>query len=812
MSRSFCDASRFASSVTATNKKSLPSAQSFRLCASPYLREHPEVSGCARYVNLRSLRHQRSIDARFHLVTVMSGLRTEGWGLMTNKLVHWRDDIQGLRALAVISVVLFHAGVPLFAGGFVGVDIFFVISGFLITGKLLEMVHQQGRVNFRDFYIMRLKRLLLPAALVILATTGLVVAFGSLTEQQNFVGDPVAAMFSAFNYWLLNKGTEYNNSIAGASPLLHYWSLAVEEQFYIVYPVLVALCLFFAKSKDAFPAVLRVALGVIFVVSLSFSIYQSGASSELAFYSLHTRAWELAQGGLLATVVIRPGQPKLSAKRARVIGALSVLLLLGPVFMFHEGLAFPGYVALAPVVGAFLFIAAGTTEKPGLVSRAFSVAPMVFVGKHSYACYLWHWPLMVIVAPMFADTWLVKLAIGGGLGLALAVATHYTVEKFSYSGVIAKKYWLSFGLAIAVVVSSVAAGALHASISSKSNNLSSGEAATEVDLGGETTPTPTPTQTQLSEAERYRAEVSAELSAKRYALHKQIATSLNVSALPSNLTPDLASSFGSYPVPVKDGCHQDFDYKPLDKDCAYVNDPATAKATLVLFGDSHVGHWFPTVESIAKDNGWAVYNITKAGCPLGDIGVHYSTYVKRNYPECQRWRQDAIDKIAALNPTFVLMGHDDNVEENPGVTDAAWAEAAANTARELQSKTDAQLVFVQDVVQSPEQWTAACLEANPQDIQACTMARDEHLAFPGRRDATADAMSSLGLPLVDPTFWACVDGKCPAVIGNILVARDMAHVTIPFAQVVAPILELELESMCVGGSQDPMSCKKMFGN
>ncbi len=293
----------------------------------------------------------------------------------------YRPDIDGLRALAVLAVVLFHYRVPGFTGGFVGVDVFFVISGYLITGLILKEMGE-GRFSLRQFYERRIRRIF-PALFAMLAVATLLAAFLFFPVSFARFGKSLlaTAFFGAnFEFW---REVGYFDVSADQKPLLHLWSIAVEEQFYLLFPAL--LLLVGARSKTR----LTLMVGAIFAASLAFSVWNARHSPAAGYYFLPSRMWELMLGALLAISALGvPAKAKLPAFAA--VGGLALIVFA--VLRFSRSTPFPGAAALLPCVGTVLIIAAGEGTA---LNRALSLKPIVFVGLISYSLYLWHWPVYV---------------------------------------------------------------------------------------------------------------------------------------------------------------------------------------------------------------------------------------------------------------------------------------------------------------------------------------------------------------------------------------------------------------------------------
>jgi len=316
-----------------------------------------------------------------------------------------RRELQGLRAVAVLLVVLDHGGVPFLQGGYVGVDVFFVLSGYLITGLLLRQAGRDGRIRLSDFYVRRARRIL-PAAVLTLVVTDLAAhQLLNLVRAREAVGDSVWAAFFMANVHFARAGSDYFAQGQPPSPVQHYWTLAVEEQFYLVWPIVLAGVL-------AVPFLRRRLLWIVLAAaagSLAWSIHSTATDATYAYFSTVTRAWELALGAALA----------IAAPRLRGAAAwLGLACICIAAVAFSSSTPFPGYAALLPTIGAALVIAAA----PGSGSRLLSLAPFRYVGDRSYAFYLWHWPVLVIAAEYVGHDLSTAVRLGllaGAFGLSI---------------------------------------------------------------------------------------------------------------------------------------------------------------------------------------------------------------------------------------------------------------------------------------------------------------------------------------------------------------------------------------------------------
>ena len=343
---------------------------------------------------------------------------------MTIQRQHYRADIDGLRAVAILLVVGRHIGVPWMSGGFTGVDVFFVISGYLITGLLVREQVESGRIGVADFYARRVRRLLPALGIVTMVTLLLGFAVLLPDEQIALAQSALASLaFTAnFYFWRIHQG--YFADPSALLPLQHLWTLAVEEQFYLLWPLaLILLARLAARTKTDIARVIVTALAAAGLVSLALSIVLSSRRPIPAFLLLPTRAWEIGAGCLLALA------PALPARRARPLAPLGLIAIVLATLLFNAATPFPSFYALLPALGAVALIAGGGAAPDGMVSRMLASRALVGLGKVSYGWYLWHWPLLAFARNLWGiEPALPRDAALAVLALALAAVMWRSLE------------------------------------------------------------------------------------------------------------------------------------------------------------------------------------------------------------------------------------------------------------------------------------------------------------------------------------------------------------------------------------------------
>jgi peptidoglycan/LPS O-acetylase OafA/YrhL len=687
----------------------------------------------------------------------------------------FRTDIEGLRAVAVLAVVLFHAGFPGVTGGFVGVDVFFVISGFLITGLLWRDVSTRGRIRLLMFYGGRARRLLPASATVLVSTAVVSCMLLPPLQARGVLGDAIACSLYVGNYRFAIDGTDYLASDAAPSPLQHYWSLGVEEQFYLLWPALIigtAWMVLKARAgarSNAAPSVAPylLVLAMIAVVSFVISLAWSHSLPPWGFFSLPTRAWELAIGGLVALTASSWRQ--LSDRTAAIAGWGGLLLIVLTCLEVDKTTPYPGTAALLPVFGTALVVGAGCAAPTQGVGRALSVPLMRMIGRVSYSWYLWHWPVLLLAPPLLGH----PLGLGGRLAAAavsfvFAVLTLGLIENpIRFAALVRRSAPRS--LALGATVTAVAACVAMVLLVIRPVPVGQGTAAAAVTV---TPLAPSAAGAQTGTVGQMTAQVQAAVKA-----------SVAVQAVPSNLSPTLAEAPDDKPTVFLDGCVRSW-REVGQAECA--SGDTVSATTVALVGDSHAAMWSPALESLALRRHWRLETLGKVTCPLMELPIN-SPYLGRQYTECEKWRTDVLTRLAVERPRLIVVGMSRRYGADFGFTsyDAAWVNSLSRLVSRLRATGAAVLVL--GPIPDPRTVVPTCVSAQLNDAQACSPSRSEAVNDAGIA-AEAAATAAAGGQYADLTSLFCTTDRCPVIVGNNLVYRDDNHVTIEYAQALGPVV------------------------
>ena len=708
----------------------------------------------------------------------------------------FRPDIEGLRAIAVLLVLLYHAEIPLFGGGFVGVDVFFVLSGFLITSLLLRELGRTGTVSLSNFWARRARRLL-PASGLVLVVTLLASRFMlDGLSQGELARDAIAASAFVVNIRFMAAGTDYLTSQLPPSPLLHFWSLAVEEQFYLVWP---GLLLLLVRVMRLSRRTLGWVIGVGWLASFAACVMLTDTSQPWAYFMLPTRAWELLTGAALALgggVLLRIARPQ----RA-LLGWVGVMGIVVVALWFDDSMHFPGWIAVLPVVATVLVINAGGSGVPNGPVRLLAAQPLQWVGARSYAIYLWHFPLLVLCerkwGPLSYPTRLSLLALSV---LLAAVSYHLLENPVRHSPLLSAVPARSLLMGAVVVLLGVGAGTV---LLKNPPRLDAGGEVAVPTLAPQTSPPPTaPTQSTAAPADTSTtsttvaapppADASRDnppaLAAMIEANRALLEQSAQTQKVPSNLSPGLRNARDDLPQIYRNKCILDVGVSQ-PKDCIYGD--ANGSVDIVLFGDSHAAQWMPALHQVASQNGWRLIVHVKKACPTAEI----PTDKDPNRTDCVPWRQAVIDRIAALQPDLVIMSAYRYKQVGAAAgrdPDQVWREGLDLTLQKMQG--GAQRILLLGDSATPADDVPSCVAGRLSNVGSCMNSRDNAVR-PGRLGVERELAAQYGVSFVPTSDWMCTDSVCPVIVGNVLMYRDNSHITATASAFLAPYVEAAVRSV-----------------
>ncbi len=690
-----------------------------------------------------------------------------------------RTDIEGLRAVAVLLVLLFHAGVPGMDGGYVGVDVFFVLSGFLITSLMVAEREETGRISLSGFYARRIRRILPMSSLVAVATLGAALVWLEPLRLRGLATDVLASAGFSSNLVFAHRGADYLQSSLPPSPLQHFWSLAVEEQFYVVWPALVILVLLGVPRGRT--GVVRVRIGVLSasVTAASFAVCMAlmGQNQVWAFYRPQARAFELAAGALLAVLPATGSSLLRRFEAASSWAGLAVIVACA--FIFDESTRFPGPAALVPVV-ATMAVLRGGMSAGWSADAVLRPRPAQWLGSRSYSAYLWHWPVLVISASVAGR----GLTLTEGLAcVAFSLLLSELSWRFVENPVRAVRSFTGlrpFALGLSLLLVVAGSGLL-----ARANppRLETGPAATTPGLPSATTVAPS----DSSAGTVTTVAPPAPVLPRDGTPVQPVVEALYVSRVPSNLQPSLGGALGDMPTIYNDDCHAGFGVTE-PKDCVF-GDPAST-TVVGLYGDSHAAEWFPAFEKVAIKNKWRLITYTKRGCPPVDIEV-YSKVLGKVYKECGPWRENTIEKMRTDGVKVVFVAAFERLLDATSripIWQKPWRDGLRGTFDTLRG-AGITPVLVEDTPY-PDQDVPTCLSRNRTTVTGCNI--PVGVAFRPDLAEMRDDFEAEGTAVLRTRHWFCTATLCPVIVGNLLVYRDDNHMTVSYAQWIASQLDADI--------------------
>jgi peptidoglycan/LPS O-acetylase OafA/YrhL len=666
-----------------------------------------------------------------------------------------RSDIQALRALAIATVVIFHLWPFRLPGGFVGVDVFFVISGFLITTHLIREVERDS-FKISHFWVRRIRRLL-PASFTVLTATGMAVVL--LVPVQLWLQwlKEIQASILYFENWILAlDAVDYLALSNEASPAQHFWSLSVEEQFYIVWPLLIAVALLFVRKRSL--KVRRISILVILLLitlsSLAYGLYMTQAEPAIAYFSTPVRAWEFGVGALAAFI------PSISKTLWSAITSIIGLVLIAvSSILFTTALPFPGYWALIPVLGAAAVILGASNT--GVLGRFFEFKPFQWLGERSYSIYLWHWPIIILLpyalnSELTTETKLAALA----LTLLLASITTAKIEKPFLAGGKVRQFKPVTVFGALLVISSLLVGSLQFGITQANAIIAAEKKKTDDIVNGS--------------LDCFGAGARAP--------GQDPCTDPDL----TELYPSLDSAAADNYWPEECVVTNREDVEPIACEVG----KSTSDTKIALVGDSHTKHYVAAFVDLAKKNNWSVEVYVKGGCPFSIAERLREDTVLTE--ACSAYVQNMEQIILNKNFDLVVTSQKNGVEwitangksqEETAIEglERAWSNIVSNGTPVLAIKDSPM----------PIPKVIRCLEINSQE--ECSAKRSESLLFDPQIEAVNRFDSEL-VSLVEFDDVFCDDSVCFPVIGNVVVYRDANHLTSTFTRTLARFIKPYIQS------------------
>ncbi|WP_308298992.1 acyltransferase family protein [Streptomyces sp. GESEQ-35] len=662
----------------------------------------------------------------------------------TEPLRKYRPDIQGLRAVAIMMVVSMHVGILDIHGG---VDVSFVLSGFLIGSQLLAEIDKTGKVSLSKFWARRMRRLAPGMAVVILATAALAWVYGSPLRFRGYMEDGLASALSIMNWRLVETGTDYFANDGTQSPYQHFWSLGIEEQFYVAAPLVLFTTVWL--SRTVFRNRVLVGLFLVAVVggSLYLSVQQTASNQPLAYFGTHTRIWELTFGILLAL-----GAPLLSRMNrglAAFISWAGLATAIGTALLITPETALPGYAVAGPVLGASMVIAGGCAAPRLGAERLLNNPVFNSVANVSYGWYLWHWPILILWPDItghelsYSDRFRVA-----SLSLILAYAMFYMVEaRFRNNPQLVARPWKGIFAGGTAVAGTAAAAAF--AMTALPLNLSTTAVAADGTVG-------------------YSGPDSVRNSVPQTKL-----SNVAQSSLPKS--PDDKTHYG---------CIDNTDVTEfVMRDNCVIGDPQ-GKASIVVIGDSHAWQWGDAFHEIGKKLNAKIITMAKGGCSPEVYSIK-NPELNREYSECDSWRESAFEQLKSLKPDVIVVTNRVRQEAR---------EAGAEKAFQVFEDTGAKLVYLTDTPQ-PGRNVPDCLATHTDDISACNPAQDQAIEYPEYRAMEQKVAKRHGAEVIDTLPAFCADNVCPTVIADQIVYFDSSHITAGYAKTLVPYLQPTLKAV-----------------
>lgn len=669
-----------------------------------------------------------------------------------------RPEIQALRAVAVLLVVLYHLWPAAIPGGFVGVDVFFAISGFLITGLLVRELEERGTVSLPAFWARRARRLL-PAAFATIAVCAVATAvLVPVTQWDAFFGEIRAATLYVEN-WELSAGAVDYFADERPSPVRHFWTLSAEEQFYLAWPLLLLLPALALRRRPS-RRVLALLLGTVTAASFAYALHVTATAPHLAYFGTPARAWEFGLGGLLALAAT--GRGGRSAVRV-VLSWAGLAAIVAAALLFDGGTPFPGTAALLPVGGALAVMAAGMPAGRGTPAPLLRPAPVQRIGDLSYAMYLWHWPLIVLAPYALGHAVDTPTAIAIlALTILASGLTRRLVEEPVRRGAFARRA-ARWTFAAAVPATAVLAGVTVAAGAEVDRRAAEQAAVTRATL-----------------ADAPRCFGAASRDPRRPCRNPRLAELV----VPR---PVEAQRQGNAPCEV-------VERRGRMNVCAFGAPPQRARSSVVVLGDSHAAHWRAALAPGARAERWRGLSITRTGCQFTAATPAIEEPARTH---CRTWNRDVGAWFAEhpeIETVIVAARAGADVQGGGRRMVAAGAAGYARAWRDL-PPTVRRIVVLRDTPRMRAR-TVDCvqeaLDAGRLGPRTCAVPRPVAL-LPDPQVLAASRVRDRDARVIDLTPALCDRRSCLAVIGGALAFRDEDHLTPTFGATLAPQVRRALD-------------------
>jgi peptidoglycan/LPS O-acetylase OafA/YrhL len=692
--------------------------------------------------------------------------------------IKFRKDIQGLRAIAVLGVILCHLEFSYFSGGFIGVDIFFVISGFLVSQILVNLFEGEIPRKFHDYRIILFKFYqrrfwrIIPAAVATLFLVSIVSSqlFNPISHSR-FLSDAIWSLFFVANYNFINQEVDYFKSGTLTSPIQHYWSLSVEEQFYLFFPAFACLVWFFAKwskgnNKPAFRKYFLLGVVLFSLFSFSYSMYFTGSDFEKAYFSTTTRIWEFGLGAIASLLLQK--RHKFSTRLNPLLVPIVLLAILLPIFVYTPDTKVPGIPALLPVLGTAIILWIGHTYTKHPLSFILENRVLMHVGNVSFSLYLVHWPIVQFVKyhdPYFLTTFQNKVVVLMGTyltGILLFRLIENPLRLFKDSGFKAKSFYFTHIQRRVIVALLVLLMIGQFAIDQRTLKL------------GVQTPieyVSSPLDPLSGRADSFQEPIQKSYQEIVNLWSRELKSSLDLKFLPPDLMPGLSEiSEDKFLIPLNYG-----DFQNVGPKVAYV------------YGDSTALYMVPLLARLLESKNWRIEIRSFPGCGIFGGGYGYQNF------DCEQEREKFHQEIERSRPDLILFtGTSHDLEWDPNIS-------SEKNSNHLQLRNEINYLaqnstklIVLGALPRPSRSISDCTDSKLEISKECFSDSKQLNKFLKVQRFITESSGGI---FVDATNWFCEKNSCPPIIGNTLIYKDGGHLTNIMANKLGVIFASYIKSL-----------------